>query len=216
MSMINKTFLFKGKDRQTQVGFALLITIIVVTAIVSIGISMIDLSLKQVRLSLNAKQSELAFHAATAGVECASYWRRAASSTMEVGGTLAPRCFGEVSDPPSVDVSTGPTSPSKSGSDGQVHLYKYRFTWGVSGSQRCTEIDTLVMIASTTNDTGTNLGSGVTTTNMTTVFSGYDGDINKGCGPGERCTVHAVRGYNMPCSNLDNYGAVQREILLEL
>lgn len=215
--MINKTLLLKSNDQQTQTGFALLITIIVVTAIVSIGLSMIDLTLKQVRLSLNAKQSELAFHAATAGVECASYWRREASSTMEVGGVITPKCFNEDSDPVSVAVSTGPTSPTYDGSaDGQVHLYKYKFTWGVTGSQRCTEIDTLVMIASTTNSGGTALGSGVTTTNMTTVFPGYDGDNSKGCGPGERCTVHAVRGYNMPCDSLDNYGVVQREILLEL
>ena len=80
---------------QKESGFALLITLIVVGVVLSVGLSILDLSIRQVRLSTNAKESELAFHAANAGMECARYWRRASSSEMETGQAIEPVCFGE-------------------------------------------------------------------------------------------------------------------------
>lgn len=81
------------QQNKRETGFALLMTLIVVSVVVSIGLTVLDLSIKQVRLSTNAKESEIAFHAANAGMECARYWRRAASTTVERGGAITPNCF---------------------------------------------------------------------------------------------------------------------------
>ncbi len=66
------------------------------------------------------------------------------------------------------------------------------------------------LIASTTA-----LGSGVTTSNMTTLIPGYSGDDDYYCDPGSQCTTISVRGYNHSCSAVGGYGIVQREVLLQ-
>ena len=50
-------------------------SLIVVSVVISIGLVVLDLTLKQLRLSTNSKDSETAFHAANAAMECARYWR---------------------------------------------------------------------------------------------------------------------------------------------
>jgi type II secretory pathway pseudopilin PulG len=174
----------------SQSGFALLMTLIVVGVVISIGLSVLDLSLKQVRLATNAKDSEISFHAANAGMECARYWRRVASSSMENGVAIAPSCFGTTPNTNTVtQVSTG------------VFLYDYKFTWG-SPNQRCSQIVTLV--ASSTAP-----GPDLVINNMVTLVPGYPDGNTKTCKAGERCSVVSVRGYNRPCST------VQREVLLQ-
>lgn len=178
-------------------GFALLLTLIVVSVLVAIGLTVLDLSIKQIRLSTNAKESESAFHAANAGVECARYWRRVASSTMEVGTAISPRCF-----------SVAPSTNTKTDIDagvsgaGEVYLYDYSFSWGAK--PRCTKVSTMVVAASGTT----------TVSNMKDYFAGYPED-NKVCSSGERCTVLSVRGYNRACTSASGYGSVEREVLLQ-
>ncbi len=187
-------------NSRKKAGFALLMTLIVVGAVAAIGISVLDLSLKQVQLSTNAKDSEIAFHAANAGMECARYIRRIASSTMEAGGAINPSCF-SVS-PSSNDiyqVTTGVTG------NGTVTFYKYQFSWGTS--PRCTVIQTLVLNA-TAGQSGLNL-SGVDDW-----IEGYPLD-NKACAAGERCTVISTKGWNRSCGNITSVGTVQREVLLQ-
>lgn len=190
------------KKTQSQSGFALLMTIIVVGAVLSIGLSLLDLTEKQVKLSTNAKQSELSFHAANAGSECAQYWRRASSTEMETGLTISPVCFNTI--PETVTHST-----ISNDADGQVHQYHYNFNWGSSiNSARCTEINTLVIASTPT-------GAGVTTVNMETLIPDYPDGNSKYCEPGARCTVISVKGYNRPCNTISGYGVVQREVLLQ-
>ena len=50
-------------------------SLIVVSVVISIGLVVLDLTLKQLRLSTNSKDSETAFHATNAAMECARYWR---------------------------------------------------------------------------------------------------------------------------------------------
>lgn len=194
---------FKKHIRQrAQAGFALLMSLIVVGVLISIGLSVLELSIKQVQLSTNARESEVAFHAANAGMECSRYWRRASATEMENGTGITPVCFG---------VGAGANTLSELiidvTGDGQVFAYDYDFTWGDSGD-RCTEITTLVASSSFP-------GAGVTTTNMTTQVPGYRDGNDWYCEPGARCTVISVRGYNKPCSGITNFGTVQREVLLQ-
>ncbi len=192
----------KKYKTNNESGFALLLTLIVVGVVISIGLSMLDLSLKQIRLSTNSKESETAFHAANAGMECAKYWRRAASTSMELGQAITPDCFGGTLNSNTVSQLTVADVTG----NGEVFQYQYEFTWGVDAS--CTQINTLVA-------SSTILGLGVTTTNMTTHIPGFPDGNDKYCEAGARCTVVSVRGYNRPCNTATGFGTVQREVLLQ-
>lgn len=196
----------KTVQSNRQSGFALLMSLIVVGVLISIGLTVLELSIKQVQLSTNARDSEIAFHAANAGMECARYWRRAASSTMESGGTLNTNCFGvAASDAPTV-ISSGVTGfDGVAAPSGAVLLYEYSFTWGDAGD-RCTEVTNLV--ASST------LPNGLKIFNMPTHIPGFT-SASTTCEAGARCSVISVRGYNKPCTGVNNFGTVQREVLLQ-
>jgi hypothetical protein len=184
-------------------GFALLITIIVVTVLISIGLAVVELTLKQVRLSTNAKESESAFHAANAGLECGRYIRRIASTTMEVGGDINPACF-------SAALFSNTKSSVQANANGNVYLYNYSFTWTAganSDKPRCSTILTLVMVADP-------LGSGLSL-NVVPYIPGYPTTVPKTCNAGERCTVLSAHGFNRDCNTAGGYGSVEREVLLE-
>lgn len=187
--------------RSHEKGFALLLSLIVVSVIVVVGLSILDLSIKQVRLSTSAKDSEKAFHAANAGMECARFTRRDLSDDMENGNAISPTCFGTT-----VSATINATAPTVSG-DGDANLYTYSFDWGAD--PRCTLIDTLVASSSVS-------GGGMTVTNMNALFLGYKGGPTYGCDAGARCTVISVRGYNRNCADISGYGTVEREVLLKL
>lgn len=187
--------------QQKEQGFALLMTLIVVTVLVAIGLTVLDVSTKQIRLLTNAKDSEIAFQAANAGMECARYWRRQSSSQMENGSAISPTCFSA-----STNTNTRSRITSNVSGDGIVYRYDYSFTW--AGNSRCSEITTLVA-------SSTALGSGLTIGNMTNLIPGFPSGSSKTCAAGERCTVLSVRGYNKPCGNTTSYGTVQREVLLQ-
>lgn len=203
------------KNHSKESGFALLMTLIVVGVVLSVGMSILDLSIKQVKLSTNAKESEISFHAANAGMECARYWRKESATEMETGQAISPSCFEKLSP----DVNTFSAIPAGNVSDptsvkignGDVYLYHYEFTWGVASGIRCTMVDTMVASSSS-------LGLGVTTTHMTDIFPGWP-EATEGnesyCEPGSRCTVLSTRGYNRPCNTANGYGTVQREVLLQ-
>jgi Tfp pilus assembly protein PilX len=190
----------------------------VVSIVVSIGLSILDLSTKQIRLSTNAKDSEIAFHAANAGVECARFWRNSESSAMEQGQSINPSCFG--SSASNNDLTSVPSSGLEG--DGDVYKYEYDFTWGTN-NDRCTEIITMVALGDALNSAGNALGEGVTTPDMTEHhIAGYpideSGQDDWYCGAAERCTLISVRGYNRSCINPDyeySAGTVEREVLLQ-
>lgn len=190
---------------EKQAGFALLISLVVVGVVISVGLSILDLSIKQVRLSSNAKESELAFHAANAGMECARYWRREESDRIENGQTISPTCFGAAP----VTNTVNPVPGANITGDGDVFQYEYEFTWGGGAEQRCTSIN--MVVASTSA-----LGVGVTTTNMISLIPGYPPvTSDKYCNPGSRCSTISVRGYNLQCANKNGFGVAQREVLIE-
>lgn len=188
-------------------GFALLMTLIVVSVVISIGLSVLDLSIKQVRLATNSRDSEAAFHAANAGVECARYTRRVNSNRMENGQSITPLCFGSSASPNSVvEVTSGVSG------DGEVYKYTYNISWGTTADPRCTEVVT--MVATATAMVGGSAGAGLTTNNMRTHIPAYTANSWR-CEAGERCTVLSVQGYNRGCSASYGFGTVEREVLLQ-
>ncbi len=55
-------------------GFTLLIAVILSSVVLAVGLSLMDVAFKQVILASTAKQSQYAFYAADAALECALYW----------------------------------------------------------------------------------------------------------------------------------------------
>jgi Tfp pilus assembly protein PilX len=202
-------------DKQKQQsGFALLVSLIVVAAVLSIGLAILDLSIKQVRLAATTKDSEIAFHAANAGMECARFWRRDQSAEMINGSsTAAIECFSatatEVDPSNNSDVSAAGVVSDAGTADtngsGDAYVYEYEFTW--NSNQSCTTITTVVAVSS--------LSNGVDVTNMQTLIPGYSEGDTLSCPESSQCTAVSVQGYNRPCSQKTSFGTIQREVLLE-
>ena len=203
-------YMVAKKIIKKQEGFALLISLIVVGVVISVGLSILNLSITQVRLSDNAKQSELAFHAANAGVECARYWRKTASADMLSGAQIDLVCFGITS--PTINSYSIPGVGPGRIENGTAHLYQYEFSWGTEA--RCTKISTIII-----TDVG---GTGATLHDVNQVVDGAGvravpgfPETNSECEVGGQCTIMAVRGYNKACANIGNFGTTEREVLLQ-
>lgn len=181
---------------QSSTGFALLLALVVVSVVVSVGLTVLELTMKQVRLSTNSKESELAFHAANAGLECARYWRVAGTVDMEAGNPIAMNCFNQ------------PENVTPDLIEAGVFTYQTEFTWGQSAASRCSKMKTLVIVSDVSATT--------TVSSMETLIPGYPYGGNKDCEPGGRCTVISVQGYSSACGNIGTIGTVEREVLLEL
>ncbi len=196
----------QSPQSQKESGFALLMSLIVMGVLLSIGLSVLELSIKQIRLSTNVRDSEIAFHAANAGMECGRYWRRASSTEMETGLSFTPTCFNTTAGSISPTLNTPPLSDI--GGNGAVYQYDYNFTWGSGDDQRCSQIRALVFNADIA-------GPDLTLSNMQTHAPGYPTAVPVTCEAGARCTVMSVQGYNKPCDAITEYGTLQREVLLE-
>jgi hypothetical protein len=180
-------------------GFALLLALIISTVVLAIGLSILEISINQINLSSTARESEFAFQAAHAGIDCAWYWRyeEAADYTASNFSTAIPTisCFGGT-----------PLSSDKtrvlSNSSGYADLFSYTLEWGTP--ERCTEFDMYVMSA-TSDDI---------TLNFANEAVGTDG--LKTCEAGHICTVLVSDGYNRACDELTtSIFTVQREITVE-
>lgn len=196
------------KQHTPQSGFALLITILVLSVVVAVTLAIVELSLKQLKLSVDSTDSEIAFHAANAGLECARYLRRVESDDFELGNNISANCFGAagtITKEASLGFSTSGVGPN-----GAVYRYKHNIEWGTAPATRCTTMDIIVIVATSSVTIG---GSGAAT--LKTRINGYESD-QKVCEAGERCTIMSVMGYSSACSAIANPGVLRREILLEL
>jgi Tfp pilus assembly protein PilX len=187
-------------------GFALLMALVVVSVVISISLSVLDLTIKQLRLSTNSKDSEVAFSAANAGLECARYWREVNDTEIEAGQNINPTCFG---------ISAGTVSrtnlSSFLSSGGTAYQYEMNFTWNpIAGSNRCSRIN--ILVVNSTNSSATIFNG------ISTFLPGYPGGASatKSCEAGGRCTTISVQGFNRSCATVGSEGTVQREVLLEL
>lgn len=190
----------KGKVKN-QKGFALLITLVVVSVVLAIGLSLLFVTTKQYLLAVTANESEKAFQAAQIGLECMRY-HRAQSATRakllreDTSGWPPPlACAGVTS-------NIVNSSPILSGAPSGAWMYKYQYSYDINNS--C--VDTSLYIADyreATSDTAYNIsgqGEGL-------------GEIE--CTAGTLCTAIFARGYNRPCAQLDSILTIQREITVE-
>jgi len=68
--------LFKKVDIvvRTQKGFAMLFAVLASSIVLAIGLSIFNLTIKELTLSSSGRESQIAFYAADTGAECALYW----------------------------------------------------------------------------------------------------------------------------------------------
>ncbi len=201
--------------KQTTHGFALLMTLIVVTVVVSITATIIELTIKQLTLSVTAKDSEVAFHAANAGMECAQFTRLVnASASIENGATtITTNCMGLTQTLTRVNTLGVAVDPSTA----TVYRYRGSITWpaGNPSNNRCSVIDMFVIMNA--ND-GNEVSLGDTSSGgdpISDEIPGYPSTDPFICAANSNCTLVSSVGYNSLCNATSSAGTVRREILLD-
>ena len=197
----NKSIKLNKDGGKSDKGFALLITLVVVSVVLAIGLSLLFITTKQYLLAVTANESEKAFQAAQIGLECMRYHR--AQPT-----TRAKLLRDDTSNWPPPLACAGVTSnivnstPILSGAPSGVLMYKYQYRYTVGNS--C--IDTSLYIADYQE----------ASSNQPYNISGQgEGLTEIECTAGTLCTAIFSRGYNRPCAQLDSILTIQREITVE-
>lgn len=193
--------MYMTTPKNTPTGFALLLALLVVSVVITVGLTILDITTKQVRLAASAADSEGAYSAANAGVECAMHWRRTSATALEAGSSVSGiACFGTSNATSSVSVTT---------TNGQSSLYNFVYDWGVAPAQRCSQI---TMLVTRSLPTAT---SSISNANMKSRIPSYPGSDARLCPPGGICTTISSRGYNRACGSTATPGTIQREVLVE-
>lgn len=179
-------------------GFALLLTLVVVSIVLAIGLTLLDITLKQLILSSTGRDSEIAFHTAYAGAECARYWRIQKFDEFNAGGSAPDldSCMGVAA----ASMTTGYETLTSDEGDNVIYHSDYEYSWGgTSGNEdRCSEVEVYVFDASSGDATHT--------------VADYESKV---CPSGATCTIIIASGYNRPCGDIGTLQTVQREIVLE-
>lgn len=189
------------KKGYKEKGFALLITLVVVSVVLAIGLSLLFITTKQYLLAVTANESEKAFQAAQIGLECMRYHR--AQPT-----TRAKLLHEDTSNWPPPLACAGITSnivnssPILSGVPSGVWMYKYQYKYSLANS--C--IDTSLYIADY---------RGAGSNQPYNISAQGEGLTQIECNAGTLCTAIFARGYNRPCDQLDSILTIQREITVQ-
>ncbi len=77
-------------------GFTLLYAVLISSILLAIGIAIFDLTVRELRLSSIARESQYAFYAADSGVECALFWDATSTSVFIPGSPASISCGGQV------------------------------------------------------------------------------------------------------------------------
>lgn len=188
------------RTTQTQQdGITLLITLLVMGVLLSISASIMNITLKQYQLAGLAYASEVAFQAATAGMECAlnhehNYGDDGEGFDINESGQDI-SCFDQVEQ--DVDPTAVP---------GVTQHYNFQFDWG--DPQVCSDVSVYKFY-----DADDTISLEINGRNMNIDRNG-DNVINSSdyCPAGSVCTVVQSRGYNVPCSVINSGNrVVERE-----
>ena len=181
-------------------GFALLITLVVVSVVLAIGLSLLFVTTKQYLLAVTAIESEKAFQSAQIGLECMRYHRAQPTTKQQFlreSGAWPPSvaCAGmNPNIPPGVQATT-----LFNNSDRLLYNYQYQYT---INSTQCAEPSLYV---ADLREADSDLSYNLTDEGLGTIE----------CTAGTICTVIFARGYNRPCDQLDSIFTIQREITIE-
>lgn len=162
------------KYREThERGIALLITLLLMSVLLTVSASLLNITLKQYQFSSIGVASEQAFQAANAGLECVMWhdYEDYPDSKFDVGGvTPSISCMEEPAVAPRVDNPTG-----------AIEERIYRFSWG--DPEVCSDV-TIYKFESTSGSVS---------------MSNATGQAGQTCAEDVVCTVIRARGYNVAC-----------------
>ena len=183
------------QQTRREAGFSLLLAMIVASVALSIGIALLGLTVKQLDLSVTARDSEVAFHVASAGIECLQWFRYQNANDLLQNDDrnlhdITVRCFGQ-------------TIAFNDQNSNNRREYDVSATGSFGGSNFCVQMDLGIVTVDASNRSR-DFGS-----------FGVSGD----CPEGDACTVAHARGYNVPCNAsgdpVTTQFSVQRELTAE-
>ena len=183
----------------TREGFALLITLVVISVVLAIGLTLLNITVKQFTLSTIIRDSEKAFHVANMGAECAEFAVRQNRSAFFQINTAAPVSCGGTNW--SIDSSETDDNDETGTDPGQGIYYKRVYQFDNSSKGLCLNVSVY------NYDVGSG-GDGLI--NLTN-----EGLENAECEEEGSCTYIFSRGYNRSCGELSSLRVVQREITVD-
>jgi hypothetical protein len=180
----------KHSHHQSE-GFALILALLVASVALAIGLSLLDITVKQLTLNTTVQESEVAFQAAAAGMNCLQFARNQEPIESQIdGGNFNVPCL--------------QTSLSFIDSDTSLFSQRFieQFDWTTNGGDTLC-IDTLMVV--------------VDATAAARVFNAPYNEPAKTCTMGDVCTYAYSRGYNRSCADIaaGSIFAVQRELTAE-
>jgi len=174
----------KCQLRQHRQGFTLLIAILVIGIVLAIGLSILNITLKEFILSGIARESAIALGAADAGMECALYWDRSSDGNKfdpAPNSALPITCMGTS--------STWQGAPATVGGVMSGASQNIEFSWGTP--QVCAKVTVVKYF--TASAPAIDMGGGST------------------CPIGVECTRVVSLGYNRACGEIgDDPRTVER------
>lgn len=121
---------FKLRTRKTRHfpysshrGFTLLYSVLVVGILLTVGLAMLDISVRQLILSASARESKQALYAADSGVECALFYdlKPVSGSVFATSTAGSIVCNNQAITTSSQMVPTNPPTPSRIGGGGNAN-----------------------------------------------------------------------------------------------
>lgn len=192
------------KTSTTESGFALLLSIIISSVVLSIGLTLLSVTIKQLNLTTTGRESEIAFHMANLGLECGQYWQQehillyanpnAIIIPTTDTDTLKINCAGNIEQPTNTLISE-----TIQGGDGTLHTAEYSFDVNVNGESRYVHMTTYVIVNTSNND-----------------INYLTGRVRTECEAMQTCTVIVSQGYNRSQAEVQakSIFTVQRELTL--
>lgn len=198
--------------KKNESGFALLLTLVVITVILAVGLTLLQITMKQLSLSAISRESEIAFYAASTGIECMQFWRSvppARAALLHEGWDGEPY---DPSEPVYLECGdTNPVSYEEVTSLIDENIYVYKYSYNLSYDPLTTTDDTCVETTLFLTDLREE------TSNADEDISDFNEGLKEiSCDAGTICTTIFSRGYNRSCGDdLNSLFTVQRELTIE-
>jgi hypothetical protein len=103
-------------------GFTLLYSVLIASILLSIGLAIFNITLKEFTLSSLGRESQFAFYAADTGIECALYW----DTKNNAFDPAVPA-------PPPIDCNNAPRTIDTAGSGGSIFIRRFEIDFGTDG-----------------------------------------------------------------------------------
>jgi hypothetical protein len=198
---------YKNKD-----GVTLLITLLLMGVLLGISTALLNVTLKQYQLSGITFQSEIAFQAANAAMECAQYHQQPKTgngiffeAAVDAPARLAANafnCFGVQNE---ADEVSKTLISSYDEDDIDSNEQRFEFSWG-SNPEVCSEFSVYIFHEPLV---------GALDTDLEVRVDGVAKPLRGPCPEGSQCVAIKARGYNVPCDDIDDGGrVVEREFIL--